>query len=346
MIATNQATVSSQDIDTNLANNSASITYFVNGETLGIGISASPTNVNLGGTVTYTITVTNLGLSYTGNITVTNYISTNLGRVTIIPSQGEGAVFNNGSNNVVIFELGELSTGEVATQIVTAVALSSPAMATNIVMLGSTDFDTNIIYTVATNLVSINGEDLGVSLAASPPGVQVSQTVTFTEVVTNLGPSTNGIVLVTNVLSSKLAQVTVLQPTGNSTISGNTVTFNLGTMAAGQSETLVLTAVAQSTGTATNTGSVFSFNFDTNSTNNSVKTLFTINPTLPMISNLVVTPLASSAFVRWKTGALATAQVQYGLTSSVRQRIFVQRRRIVKPPGVVDRVGARHELLL
>jgi hypothetical protein len=35
-----------------------------------------------------------------------------------------------------------------------------------------------------------------------------------------------------------------------------------------------------------------------------------------MISNLVVTPMASSAFIRWKTGALATAQVQYGLTPS------------------------------
>ena len=61
---------------------------------------------------------------------------------------------------------------------------------------------------------------------------------------------------------------------------------------------------------------VFSADYDTNLINNTAKATITIIPGLPMISNLVVTPMASSAFVRWKTGALATAQVQYGLTPS------------------------------
>ncbi|HEX4120361.1 MAG TPA: hypothetical protein VH619_07085 [Verrucomicrobiae bacterium] len=314
--ASSFVSVSSQDIDTNLANNTAAITYFVNDEDLAISISASPTNINLGDTVTYTVTITNRGLSYTGDITITNFITTNLGQIDIIPSQGEAAVLNNGSNTLVIFEFGALSTGESATQIMTAVALSGPRLATNIAKLGSTDFDTNQPNDFATNVISINGEDLGISLSATPASLQVGQTVTYTESVTNLGPSTNGIVLVTNVLSSKLGKLAVAQPAGNYTVNGNVVVFNFGALAAGQSEAITLTAVPQSTGTGTNTGTVFSPDFDTNLVNNTAKALVTITPALPMISNLVVTPLASSAFISWKTGALATGQVQYGLTSS------------------------------
>ncbi|HEX3719578.1 MAG TPA: hypothetical protein VH595_16615 [Verrucomicrobiae bacterium] len=314
--ASSLATVSSLDTDTNLANNSAAIIYSVQAEDLAINVSASPTNINLGDTVTYTVTVSNVGLSFTGDITITNLISTNLGQINIIPSQGEAAVFNNGANNVVTFDLGQLPTGQVATQILTAVALSGPHFATNIGMLGSTDFETNQLSDFATNVISINGEDLAISMSAAPLSLQVGQTVTFTESVTNLGPSTNGTVLVTNVLSSKLGRVAVVQPAGNYTLNGDVVVFNFGALAPGQTGAITLTAIPQSAGTATNTATVFSSGFDTNLVNNSARTLVTITPALPMISNVVVTPLASSAFIRWNTGAPATGQVQYGLTPS------------------------------
>ena len=57
-------------------------------EDLAISISASPTNINLGDTVTYTVVVTNRGLSFTGDITITNLISTNLGQINITPVSG------------------------------------------------------------------------------------------------------------------------------------------------------------------------------------------------------------------------------------------------------------------
>jgi uncharacterized repeat protein (TIGR01451 family) len=314
--ASSAATVFSQDVDTNLENNSAAFTYFVNDEDLAIGISASTTNINLGDAVTYTVAVTNLGPSYNGDVMVTNLISTNLGRLLISQSQGTGAVTSNGAQTSVVFDLGPLPLGQVATEVISAVALSGPPLATNIAMLGSMGFDTDPSNNIATSVISLNGEDLGISVSASPATLQIGQTVTYTEIVTNLGPSTNGVVLVTNVLSSRLSHLAVLQPANNYTITNNEVVFNLGTIAAGQSEALTLTAVAQSAGTANDSATVFSADFDTNLVNNSAQAAVTITGTLPMISNLVVTPLASSAFISWNTGALATGQVQYGLTPS------------------------------
>jgi hypothetical protein len=52
--------------------------------------------------------------------------------------------------------------------------------------------------------------------------------------------------------------------------------------------------------------------FDTNLANNTAEAAVTILPAPPMISNLVVTPLASSAFITWDTAYASTAQVQYG----------------------------------
>lgn len=314
--ASSAATVFSQDVDTNLENNSAAIAYVVDDEALAIGVSASTTNINLGDTVTYTVSVTNLGPSYNGDVMVTNLISTNLGQLLISPSQGTGATTSNGAENVVIVDLGPIPAGQVATEIISAVALSGPPLATNIAMLGSMNFDTDASNNIAASVISINGEDLGISVSAFPSSLQIGQTVTYSEIVTNFGPSTNGDVLVTNVLSSKLGQFAVLQAAANYTITNNLVVFNLGTLAAGQSEALTLTAVALSTGTAHNTASVYSADFDTNLANNSAVVAVTITTPLPMISNLVVTPLASSAFISWNTGALATGQVQYGLTPS------------------------------
>jgi hypothetical protein len=134
--------------------------------------------------------------------------------------------------------------------------------------------------------------------------------------VTNLGPATNAVVLVTNTLSSRYGQITVLQPASNYTNNGNVFVFQLGLMAPGQIVPITLDATALSAGSATTTAGVGSSNFDTNLLNNTAKSVLSIIAAQPMISNVVVKALASSAFINFNTGAAANVQVQYGLTSS------------------------------
>jgi uncharacterized repeat protein (TIGR01451 family) len=307
---TNFATVFSTDFDTNLANNAAASVETVNVEHLGLGLFSSSPSVNLGESITFTMNVTNFGPSYSGLITVTNALSTNLGPWSATQSQGTSAI----AGNQVVFSLGALEAGQVATLTVLALALSGPPSATDFASVSSTDFDTNLDNNAATSLVTINGEDLAIGLTASPASLQVGQTVTFRESVTNLGLATNGVVLVTNTFSTNLGPITVLQPATGYTINAGVVTFNLGTLNAGQTVPLTIIAIASGAGAGTAAAVAGSQDFDTNIVNNTASAAVSI--TYPAISNLVVTPLASSAFIVFDISTAAKAQVRYGLTTN------------------------------
>jgi len=304
--------VTSQDVDTNLANNSATISYFVNGEDLAIGMTESSTNINQGQPITYTISVTNFGLSYSGLVTISNALSPNLVPLSTTQSQGGSAIVNN----QVIFNLGLIPAGKIATMTMTAIGVGGPPSATNVASVSSTDFDTNLDNNQITNVITFNGEDLAITLSASPPSLQVGQTVTYTEHVTNLGPATNGAVLVTNTFSANLGSIAVLPPATNYTISNDVLVINLGTLNTGQTVPVTVTAIPTSPGVGASAAMVGSLDFDTNFGNNTANAIVTITPTLPIINNLVVTPMASSAIISWATVFPATDQVQYGSTPS------------------------------
>jgi uncharacterized repeat protein (TIGR01451 family) len=312
---TNIATVSSTDFNTDLADTVVTNAVTINGEELAIGMTPSSDSVDLGQPITFTIKVVNLGASYTGVVTVTNEISTNFGQLSVTQTQGtETIILNTNGFDQIVFNLGTLGADQYAVLTVTAIALSGPTSATNFATVSSTDFDLNPAITVATNLVIINDEDLGIGLKAAPTNVQVGQTVTFSESVTNFGLSTNGVVMVTNVFSTNFGTITVLQPATGYTEAANVVTFNLGTLNAGQVVPITMTAIATAAGIGSNAASVGSLSFDSNLPNNTASASVTI--TYPAISNLVVTPLVSSAFFVFDTSTVATAQVKYGLTSS------------------------------
>jgi uncharacterized repeat protein (TIGR01451 family) len=93
------------------------------------------------------------------------------------------------------------------------------------------------------------------------------------------------------------------------------VTFNIGSLASGQSATLTFTATALSAGEATVTGVVGDSLIDTNPGNNSAAVTTTIVPPPPPFSNLTVFPGATSAFITWNTPSNSTGQVDYGLTT-------------------------------
>jgi uncharacterized repeat protein (TIGR01451 family) len=304
------AMVASQDVDTNLANNVAAIGYAVQGEDLAISLSAGPASVQVGQTVNFTEEVSNLGLSTNGEVVVTNVFSENMSSITVLLPATNYSI----SQNMVVLDLGTLSAGQVVPIIITAIPTSTDAGFDN-ATVSSQNFDTNLANNSANTTFPVNGEDLAISLSASPTSVPVGQTVTFTEEVSNLGLPTYVPVMVSNLFSGNLSALTVLQPATNYTISQNTIIFDLGTLAAGQFVPITITAVPASTGAGFDTAMVASQNFDTNPASQTTAAI-TITPALPMISNLVVVPLASSAFIIWDTAFAATVQVQYGITSN------------------------------
>ncbi len=270
----------------------------VNGEDLSLTMLASPTNVDIGNPVTYTLTVSNLGPAANGLVYITNTLPSNLGQISNVVQtnvtysiSGTNAVQTSVtysiSNNIVVFSLGTIPTNQTDAITYTATTLSLGSRyqyATNLAFVTSTDFDTNLLNNTASTVVTILGEDLGLGLSASAANVDIGATITYTLTVTNFGPSTSGIISITNLLSDNLGQISVVQypPAGwSGSISRGLIVFDMGQLAVNQSITIIFTAVALSiSATDTNavvTANVSSTDFDTNLANNTALVTTTIN---------------------------------------------------------------------
>ena len=124
MAVTNLATVSSDDLDPNPANNQASATINVQPLVdLGLTKVASNPAPAAGGPVSYTLTLTNSGPSPATAATITDPLPTGLSFVSATPSQGSCSA----SGQTVICNLGTLAAG--GTALVTLTANVAPSAA-------------------------------------------------------------------------------------------------------------------------------------------------------------------------------------------------------------------------
>jgi uncharacterized repeat protein (TIGR01451 family) len=118
--------------------------------------------------------------------------------------------------------------------------------------------------------------DLAVTDTPSPNPVDQTTSLTYTLVVKNNGPSPATAVTLVDTLD---AGVTYVSDSGGGVVSGHTVTFNLGTLAANASKTIILVVTADATGTLANTATVASPTTDLVLTNNTASAPVTVNPT-------------------------------------------------------------------
>jgi uncharacterized repeat protein (TIGR01451 family) len=193
-IITDTATVSTTTQDTNLNNNSATSTIGVAGAgqaDLSITNTASPNPVNAGQNITYSQTVTNNGPASASTITLAETLPANTSFVSL---SGPG---------------GWVCTSVVPYQC-TIATLAFPGSANftfivqvnNGVAAGTTITDTASVSSSVTgdpnpgnNSASVNVQvadsaDLSVTNSASPVPVLAGNNITYTQVVTNGGPST------------------------------------------------------------------------------------------------------------------------------------------------------------
>jgi uncharacterized repeat protein (TIGR01451 family) len=134
--------------------------------------------------------------------------------------------------------------------------------------------------------------DLGVTQSASPSSVLAGSNVTYTLTVTNEGPSSASSVVVTDNLAAQTSYVSCSSTAGSCSVTGNSVTVNIGTLANGASATVTLAASVNSATadgtTITNSASVSSAAPDPNSGNNTATATTTVsNPTDLSITDTV-----------------------------------------------------------
>lgn len=150
---TNTATVASQQIDVNPANNTATAQTGLSPQVdVAVVKSATPTAVIIGNDFTYTMTVSNNGPSDATGVVVTDPLPAGLAFQSALTSVGTVA----SANGTVTASVGNLAKGATATVVVnvTLVSASTPSI-TNTATVAATEPETNLANNKSSQTVQV-----------------------------------------------------------------------------------------------------------------------------------------------------------------------------------------------
>ncbi|WP_242241982.1 DUF6923 family protein [Bacillus cereus group sp. BfR-BA-01309] len=263
----NTAVVSSTTFDPNLENNSD--TSFVPvGSAADISVvkTASPSPVVAGELLTYTLVVSNAGPNDAQNVTLTDVIPSEV----LSPqfSIDGGVTFNPWPGTL---PLGTLVNGVIVTVLIRGtVSTSATGTITNTATVDSTTPDPDPENNSSTVSTPVNASaDVAIIKTASPNPVSGGNLLTYTLLVSNLGPSDAENVTVTDAIPSDIINPEY-STDGGITFNPWPGTLSLGTLVNGATETILIqgTVSTSATGTITNTATVESTTPDPDPTNN------------------------------------------------------------------------------
>ena len=220
-----------------------------------------PDPVLVGATLTYTIVVTNYGPS-TSTAELTDTLPASVTFVSATSMAGSCGE----SEGTVPCSLGVLDSGSSATTTIEVVPTATGTITNTASVTGDVS-DPDSENNIAVQDTTVGGADLEVIKADDPDSVLVGETLTYTIVVTNHGPSTSTAEL-TDTLPASVTFVSATSTAGSCGESEGTVTCSLGVLDSGSSATTTIEVIPTATGTITNTASVTGDVSDPDSENN------------------------------------------------------------------------------
>ena len=304
---TNTAVIAGNEPETNLANNTSTVTTQVNADAdLSIAKTATPFPAIAGSAMTYTLTGTDLGPSNATGVTMTDTLPSGVTYASATSSQG--TVSQTGGT--VTVNVGNLSTGATATAtILVTVNSGTQGTITNTAVIAGNEPDPDLSNNTASVTTMVGAQvNLSIAKSASPNPVIAGQSLSYTLTASDLGPSDATGVTVTDTLPAGVTYASGSSSQGSVSQSGGTVTVNLGNLHAGAAATAtILVSVNPSTrGTITNTAVISGNEPETNLTNNTA----TVTTQVNALDDLSILKSASVSSV--KIGASFT----YTLTAS------------------------------
>jgi uncharacterized repeat protein (TIGR01451 family) len=231
------------------------------------GLASSAGVSVVGSNLTYTISVTNAGPSTATGVTISDVIPAG---VTVISNgTSQGTWTTNGGT--LVCNLGTLVKDATAT----ATLVFSPSLVgqlTNTVTLTGLASEANPANNAASVITSVvvPTADLAIGVSDAPDPLLLGSNLTYTIVITNLGPATAANVLVTNTLPPGVAFVSINPGVG--TNNSGTVLANLGSIGSGLTSTFSIVVKPSAVGTYTNDASVGSSVTDPLKGNNKAST--------------------------------------------------------------------------
>ena len=139
--------------------------------------------------------------------------------------------------------------------------------------------------TVALNAFPTTGADLAVQISANPDLLSVTQTLTYTLTVQNLGPENATNVVLINTLPSTVNFVSLASNEGNCTEANLVVTCNISNLVSGDALVATISVVPTTPGTIVDSATVTATETDTNTGNNTATHSTAVAP----LFNLTIT---------------------------------------------------------
>ena len=256
----NNVNVTNDVYDPNENNNKADNSTTVNKEKkadLEIVKIVSDSNPHKGDVITWTITVVNNGPDAATGVTVTDKLPSGLIFV---------AADGNYNKDTGVWTVGDLDNGKSATLVISTIVDITNAEITNVAVANSTTDDPNPNNNKDNDTTNVVPEaDVKVIKTVSNPNPRNGDVITWTVVVSNLGPDAAENVIVEEALPEGLQ----LQSAKGSKGSYDDGVWTVGTLNNGEIATLTLTTkVTISSGTIENVVVAKSSTYDPNQTNN------------------------------------------------------------------------------
>ncbi len=289
---TNTAYVTSSTPDPNAGNNvDDEITPVEARADLSIVKIAEPASVIAGETLTYTLVVSNAGPSAAQPVTITDQLPAEL---TFVSCTSNGACANAGNSITITFAA--LAVGEAQTiTLVTTVGIGvlSGTLINNTAAITSTTPDPNPIDNTDDVTTPVTARaDLAIVKSVTPALVLAGETLTYSLIVSNAGPSVAQNVIVTDVLP---ALVTLVSCANSCTQAGNAFTVTFTSLSVGQSEFITVVATVNAnvlSGTIiANTAAITSATPDDNPINNTDDATATVQALADLGIAKAVTPV-------------------------------------------------------
>ena len=280
----------------------APIAFAADSTDLEITQTAAPSPVATGSELTWTIVVTNLGPNTGINVAVNDNFN-EFGTTTefVSLSTTQGTCTHDAST--FYCTIGDVANGATVTITLVVTVLSNTSVV-NVADVQAAN-DNNYGNNHVTDTITVGtAADLQLTKTAAPTSAAPGDTVTFTLVARNAGPSSASSVQLVDLLPEGLQNPTV-SPADECSITGTEVSCSIGTLANGDSFTAVVTATISPTFSdagLTNTATVTTTTIDSDLTNNSATVTVDVSAPsadLAVTKTLTTDPLVAGAPVRY-----------------------------------------------
>jgi len=253
---------------------------------LAVTQKVAPNPGAIGTNVSYTITVTNLGPVVATGVKLTDTLPAGVNFISL--SSSSGSCTNDQGTITCGWDALTNGAGALVTLVGRPVL---GGMFTNIAVVSGQQLDVNSSNNVASTVLSVTTvTDLAIAVSSTPQNVLLQQPLTYTVLVTNLGPNAATGVLISDVLPAGITFISATPSRGSCSNAAGAVTCALGGLLNGASASITIVGQPSVLGLVTNVVTLTGDQFDNSQANNTASAVNNVVPAADLGLTMIGAP--------------------------------------------------------